>query len=104
MFYIYVIEVLNLNIKYMYTKIIENKAVNKSYGLKDWCYEKFESIVGEYPEVEEKVEKESEDNTPILKKYKLLRYLVFPVVLVLIILDESYIRIRDYVKKIDESE
>ncbi len=88
----------------MHSGMIGNKATNKSYSSKDWCYEKFESIVGEYPEFEEKVEKEIEDNKSILKKYKILRYLVFPIVLVLIIIDESYIRIKDCVKKIDKSE
>ena len=89
----------------MHTAIVDTKKVVKSNVLKEWCVDKFENIVGQFPEYEEKkTEFIIEENKPLLKKYKTLRYMVFPIVFILIIIDESYIRIKECVKKIDKSE
>lgn len=73
---------------------------------KKWYIQKFESIFGDFPEVEIQNETEirSLKKTSLLKNHKILRYSIFPVVLVLIILDEIYIRLKDTLKKIDESD
>ena len=90
----------------MYYDISDTEKRLKSNDFKKWCINQFETIVGEFPEVEKQKEEETikTKEKPILKKYKTLRYLVFPVVLILIIIDESYIRLKNYIKKIDESE
>jgi hypothetical protein len=92
----------------MYYDIIDTKKKIKPNDFKNWCINQFESIVGEFPEIEKQKESRDENleikEKPLLKKYKTLRYIVFPIVLVLIIIDEIYIRIKDSIKKIDESE
>jgi len=92
----------------MYYDIIDTDQDLKSNDLKKWCLSQFESIVGEFPEVEKpKEEKQDHIQTKqksLLKKHKSLRYFVFPIVLILIIIDEIYLRIKDYIKKIDLSE
>ena len=92
----------------MYYDIIDPDQEIKSNDFKKWCISQFESIFGEFPEVEIKNEEKQDviltKEKPLLKKHKSLRYFVFPVVLILIIIDEIYIRIKDYIKKIDISD
>lgn len=86
--------------------IVDTESEVKSNRLNNWCVNKLESIVGQFPEFEKSKTEEIEltKEKPILKKYKLLRYSIFPIVLILIIIDESYIRIKELIKNIDESE
>lgn len=86
--------------------IVDTESEVKSNKLNNWFISKLESIVGQFPEYEKpKAEEiELEKDKPILKKNKLLRYSIFPIVLILIIIDESYIRIKEYIKNIGETE
>ncbi len=90
----------------MYYDIIETEEEIKSSKFKNWCIEQFEKMVGEFPEIEKPIEKETSEKKEkrLLKKHRILRYSIFPIVFILIIIDESYLRIRDSIKKIDESE
>lgn len=92
----------------MHTEAIYQSIKKKSASPKEWFIDHFESVVGEFPEIEEKKESEiinyKQKNNSLLKKHKSLRYIVLPVVFVLIIIDESYLRIRECVKNIDKSE
>jgi hypothetical protein len=86
--------------------IVDTESEVKSNRLNNWYINKLESIVGQFPEFEKPKTEEIifVKEKPILKKYKLLRYSIFPIVLILIIIDESYIRIKELIKNIDESE
>lgn len=90
----------------MYYDITDTEKEVKSKDLKKWWLNQFESIVGEFPEIEKPIKEDNHklNEKPFLKKHKTLRYSVFPFVLILIIIDESYIRIKNFIKKIDESE
>lgn len=92
----------------MYYDLIDTEKETKSNNIKNWCINQFEKIVGEFPEIEIAKDKnenfELQENKSLLKKHKSLRYFIFPIVFILIIIDESYIRIKDFLLKIDESE
>jgi hypothetical protein len=91
----------------MYFDLIDTEKEIKSNNLKNWFINQFEKIVGEFPEIETKDQNEDilkKENKSLLKKHKTLRYLIFPFVFILIIIDESYIRIKESLLKIDESE
>jgi hypothetical protein len=89
----------------MYCDVVNTKKEIKSNFFEKWCVNQFETIVGDFPDVEVKEEIEDTEvvEKPLLKRYKTVRYFIFPVVLILIIIDESYIRIKDFVKNIDKS-
>lgn len=92
----------------MYFDLIDTEKEIKSNNLKNWCINQFEKIFGEFPEIET-TNNQNEDflkkeNKSLLKKHKSLRYIIFPIVFILIVIDESYIRIKESLLKIDESE
>jgi hypothetical protein len=90
----------------MYYDIVDTESEVKSNRFKNWCVDKFESVVGQFPEFEKSKTEEVViiKEKPLFKKYKVLRYSIFPIVFILIFIDESYIRIRDLIKNIDKSE
>lgn len=81
------------------------KEENKSWGLIALIQHKILMLItnqiGGLPEFEKRVVEDEEIVKPVkksfIKRNKLLKYSVFPIVLLLIIIDESYIRIKDFI-------
>jgi hypothetical protein len=81
------------------------KEENKSWGLITFIQHKILMLItnqiGGLPEFEKRVVEDEEKVKPVkksfIKRNKLLKYSVFPIVLLLIIIDESYIRIKDFI-------
>jgi hypothetical protein len=81
------------------------KEESKSWGLITYLQHKILMLItnqiGKLPEFEKNISEEEVMIKPVKKNIirtnKILKYSIFPFVMILIIIDESYIRIKDFI-------